>query len=355
MIEGIINIIYLIPLFTIGILFLFILWKKKKERGYLIRPLEKNEEEIESFANPIAITILLFISLLYVTFFSNFSPILPYPLDLITIIWYISFLILFYYLCKKEKARYNGPPYEVKSEPDLSFKFELIRKSTHIVIVLIIFCYLMIGPIFFEFLNAIFNIFPIFGVTKIQASPEYYGQYTVVFFTVIAFLGLSTSEIVRVFFYPAYPLKAVKAIYRKKEIGAALGSHIALTVGSMSSILIFGHKYPDIVMASVSISAIGDAAANIVGKKFGKHEYRPAFSRKRKTIEGLLTATIVSFLISISFLIYRFGFYSFLLAFIAAVIVDVVDWLSLQISDNLINPILTSISLVITAKIILLI
>ena len=125
-----------------------------------------------------------------------------------------------------------------------------------------------------------------------------------------------------------------------------------MTVGVLAVILIFGPNYPEIVMASVSISAIGDAAANIVGKRFGKHEFKAAFSVKRKTLEGLLSATIVSFSLSFLFLIYRFGYYSFLLAFIAAIVIDVIDWLSLQVSDNLLNPIATSTAMVFVAYLI---
>ncbi|MBD3188736.1 hypothetical protein GF325_18050 [Candidatus Bathyarchaeota archaeon] len=348
------NIIYILPLFVIGGVFLLIVNKKRKERQSQGAKRPASAEDIESLANPAAITAILFITLIYVTFFSGFTPIMPTPLDLITIVWYALFIIVFYFICRKEKRRYTGPRQELKIEKNLSLKYELIRKLTHLVIGMIIVCYTIIGPIFMNFMNFMLDAVPFFGISSLNVDPIYYGHYTVVFLVVISFLGLSTSEIVRVFFYPAYPLKAVKAIYRQKEIGAALGSHISLTVGVMAVILVYGPHYPDIVVASVSISAIADAAANLVGKKFGKHEYRTAISKKRKTFEGMLSATIVSFLLSLLFLIYRFGTYSFLLGFVAAGVMVLIDWLSPQVSDNLLNPLLTSTAMVIVAKILLL-
>lgn len=114
--------------------------------------------------------------------------------------------------------------------------------------------------------------------------------------------------------------------------------------------MIFGPYEPQIVMASISISAIADGAASIVGKRFGTHQYKTVFSKKRKTIEGLLTETIVSLILSFLFLIYRFLAYSFLLAFIAALVIDFIDYLSIQVSDNLINPIASAVVLFLVAQ-----
>jgi dolichol kinase len=344
MLEKFSNYLYMIPLFVIGVLFLLILLKKRKEMRERLIPL--TDEERESLANPIAITVLLFFTIIYVTFF-GFKIIVPYPLDILTLAWYILFLAFFFVLCVREKRRYTGPPFEVKDEADLSIKYELIRKTTHAVIFLVVVCYMVIGPLFMFVVNLLLEAI---GQPSLVSDVAYWGQYTVAFFTIIAFLGLSTSEIVRVYFYQAYPLKSVKKIFRQKEIGAALGSHIALTVGCLSVILIFGPTEPQIVMASISISAIADGAASVVGKRFGSHQYRTVFSKKRKTLEGMLTETIVSLVLSFLFLIYRFGAYSFLLAFVAAMVIDFIDYLSLQVSDNLINPIASALVLFLVAQ-----
>ncbi len=342
------NYMFLIPLFVIGFAFLLIVFKKRREIKEKLHPLDQ-EEERESLANPIAITAALFWGLLYATFVSPFQPIMPYPLDYITLIWYGAFLLFFVWLCIKEYKHYTGPPLEVKEESDLSLKYEAIRKATHVVIVLIIFCYLAIGPLFIQIVNWLMGVLPWFGVSGFDPHTfTFAGQYTVAFLTVIAFLGLATSEIVRVFFYRAYPLKSVKAIFRRKETGAALGSHISLTVGSLVVVLVFGPKYPDIAMTSIAISAIADGAAGIVGRRFGKHQYKTAFSRKRKTLEGLCTATIVSIVLSLTLLV-GFGPASFIMAFMATLVLDAIDLLSIQISDNLLNPIATSTVLVLVA------
>ncbi|MEX2729574.1 MAG: diacylglycerol/polyprenol kinase family protein [Candidatus Sigynarchaeum springense] len=343
------NLFYLIPLLAIGVAFLLVVLKKRRDMKQILHPLDL-EEERESLANPIAITAALFGGLAYAMLNTEFQPILPFPLDVITLIWYGAFLAVFTWLCIKERRRYTGPPFEVKEEGDLSLKYEAIRKATHVVIVLVIVCYVAFGPVFFQVVNWLLGILPWFGVSGFDAhAMSFAGQYTVTFLTVIAFLGLATSEVVRVFFYRAYPLKKVKAIFRRKETGAALGSHISLAVGSLFVVLVFGWKYPGIAMASIAISAIADGAAGIIGRRFGKHQYSTVFSRKRKTLEGLLTATVVSIVLSLSLLIYQFGPASFIMAFVATLVLDGIDLLSIQISDNLLNPIATSTVLVLVA------
>jgi dolichol kinase len=343
------NYMYLIPLFVIGFAFLLIVIKKRREIKEKLHPLDQ-EEERESLTNPVAITAALFGGLIYAIFNPDFQPIIPYPLDVITLIWYGAFLLFFIGLCINEYKHYTGPPFEIKESGDLSLKYEAIRKATHVVIVLVIFCYVAIGPLFLQLVNWLMGLVPWFGVGGFDSHTLWFaGQYTVAFLTVIAFLGLATSEIVRVFFYRAYPLKKVKAIFRRKETGAALGSHISLTVGSLVVVLVFGPIYPSIAMASIAISAIADGAAGIIGRRFGKHQYRTVFSRKRKTIEGMLTASVVSIVLSLSMLIYQFGPASFLMAFVATLALDGIDLLSIQISDNLLNPIATSTVLVLVA------
>lgn len=105
-------------------------------------------------------------------------------------------------------------------------------------------------------------------------------------------------------------------------------------------------------MASIAISALADATANIVGKRFGSHDIKTVMSRRRKTLEGLITATIVSFILSMLFLVYRFGFLAFPLAFIATIVMALVDLVSPQVSDNLVNPVLTSLAMVLGVNII---
>ncbi|MBN2151165.1 MAG: hypothetical protein JW839_06970 [Candidatus Lokiarchaeota archaeon] len=347
--AGFTNQLYLIPLVAIGIAFLLVVFKKRRDMKQKLHPLDQ-EEERESLANPIAITVTLFGGLAYAVFNQDFPSVVPYPLDVITLLWYGAFLLLFIALCAREYKRYEGSPFEVKEEGDLSLKYEAIRKATHVVIVLVIFCYVAFGPLFIQLMDWLLEALPWLGAGGLDEHTKFFsGQYTVTFLTVIAFLGLATSEIVRVFFYRAYPLKSVKAIFRRKETGAALGSHISLAVGSLFVVIVFGWKYPGIAMASIAISAIADGAAGIIGRRFGKHGYHTLFSRKRKTLEGLLTATVVSIVLSLSLLVYQFGPASFLMAFIATLVLDGIDLLSIQISDNLLNPIATSTVLVLVA------
>jgi len=94
-----------------------------------------------------------------------------------------------------------------------------------------------------------------------------------------------------------------------------------------------------IFAASALIATIGDAAASIVGLKYGKHNFP---KKSGKTIEGYIAGFLAS--LGVSFLA-LWGFESHLemikiliLSFSGAVMYLIIDLLSLKIDDNILNP-----------------
>ena len=103
------------------------------------------------------------------------------------------------------------------------------------------------------------------------------------------------------------------------------------------------------IFASVAlIATVADAAACLVGKKFGSHELRKG---SNKTIEGFFAGGICTFLIVIIVL----TIYNSILpidmikviamAVIATIVFLAVDYFTINISDNILNPLLIGISM----------
>ena len=121
-----------------------------------------------------------------------------------------------------------------------------------------------------------------------------------------------------------------------------------MTVGVFSVVLTIGPYAPRVACAAISIAIFGDAAANVIGKKWGKHHFK-----KNKTLEGLLGGGLVSFVSAFAFLIYEdlltatvsSALHILPIALGGAVAFMVVDFLSPSISDNLINPLASGITM----------
>ena len=102
---------------------------------------------------------------------------------------------------------------------------------------------------------------------------------------------------------------------------------------------------PFSIFASVVLITTGaDAVACIIGKKYGKHSLK---TNSKKTVEGFIAGGISTFLIVfiISILYYPWLLVSFekiiFMSLIATMLFLLVDAFAKNISDNILNPILT--------------
>ncbi|MEM2957520.1 MAG: hypothetical protein QXS27_02630 [Candidatus Jordarchaeaceae archaeon] len=108
-----------------------------------------------------------------------------------------------------------------------------------------------------------------------------------------------------------------------------------------STILIF--LFPAYVMIiSVLVAAIADAAAATVGYEWGRHHYEARGNLK--SFEGLIAGGVAAFLITLGAMFYFKGFFP-LTSLIVALVFVALDYFTPPINDNLLNPISVAVTL----------
>jgi dolichol kinase len=120
-----------------------------------------------------------------------------------------------------------------------------------------------------------------------------------------------------------------------------------MAVGCFSIIILYGLFQPLgplIICTSMTIAIFGDIASNLIGRTVGKRKIR----NTNKTYEGLIAGVVVAFSSGIIILILLRNFYIisvigfFVLPLMGAIIIGVLDYLTLEIDDNLSYPVVTS-------------
>ncbi|OLS13999.1 MAG: dolichol kinase [Promethearchaeota archaeon CR_4] len=322
-------------------------------------------DEIDAGRNNFANALVFGIALIFSLAFSPFTPIMPYPLDVVTVVFSIAFIFIFYIFMVKEERDPNRQATYVFGEK-LSLRYDMYRKLSHFIVVGIFLIYIIIGSWMIIVLNSWMALTPEFWNASHLESPESaYGQYTTMFFVGIAFIGLNIADFVRIMKPEAYPLKKVNRILRDREKGTMLGPQVSFSIGCISVIMIIGPYFPMVACAAMGISSFGDAAANIIGRRWGKHKLRGP-----KTWEGLLGGAAVSFIVSFLFLIYEPALKTFkdgipniatlnfgvpaIVALAGTLTFCFVDYFTPVISDNLLNAFLSASIMVITAFVLVL-
>ncbi len=168
---------------------------------------------------------------------------------------------------------------------------------------------------------------------------------------VAIFFIIVLTDLLRVHAYRYYPMKPLANIYREKE-RYAIGPHVFLITGALFVSVLFP---PIISMVAITVAALGDAMATIVGVTTGKRKIRPSHPDSRKTVEGCIGGVIGAF--GFSFIVFMimttvptvFGhfdlkllIFGLIISVIGATVMFLTDYYSppLQISDNIINPII---------------
>jgi CDP-diglyceride synthetase len=323
---NVISIIIICFLYLYGLIIFYITYlaKKRKEKGAFINNLTNGLIFISS------ISINLIISNLYDFPIRVF---IDFPLNILMIILIIFFLPLFYIFISREKHRIkkskkNNDKLELQSSTELPLKYDIYRKLTHFVVLGIIFFYFSLGLL-------LQNLFISMGWDIMIFS-----QNLVVFLVMISLIGLLTADFVRILQPEFYPLKPVNQILREKELHMRLGPHISMSIGCFSIILLYGIIQPVgpvIICTSMAMSISGDATANLVGRTIGQLNIR----NTKKTYEGLIGGMIAAFLSGIIVLFILRNYYRFnipgllLIPLIGMTIIGIVDYLDLDIDDNL--------------------
>ena len=269
------------------------------------------------------------------------------------IIFIIFFLPLFYYSIYREKRIVKRDLKEKPWKEDFSlfsevlpFKYELYRKLTHLVVLGIVFFYFTLGFLVQNIFRDVLKFFPniiseiFFSIYNIEVNKMIFTQYLVVFLVGVSLLGMLSADFIRILRPDLYPLKPVNRILRKKERHMRLGPHISMGIGCFSIIILYGMFQPIgplVICTSMTMSIFADMTANLVGKKFGRKNIR----NTKKTYEGLFAGMGVAYISGIITLLLLRQVYMLkpvsliLIPLVGVVIIGLLDFLDLEVDDNL--------------------
>ncbi|MHA1758691.1 MAG: phosphatidate cytidylyltransferase [Promethearchaeota archaeon] len=323
----------------------------------------KRNKEKQAFINNIVVSGVFFLSLsinilIRTTIQESQDNFILFPFNIAILLFTGIFLLFFYLFIKREKKliekSLNKKEF-ISSNYQLPFKYDIYRKLTHLVVLAIVFFYFTLGLLIQILIIDILKLIPelvsdTFSSYTIHNINMLFTQNLVMFLVGISVIGLITADAVRILKPEYYPLKPVNRILREKELHLRLGPQISMAVGCFSIIIVFGlfQPYgPYIICLSMTMAIFSDMAANIIGRSLGKRKIR----NTSKTWEGLfagISAAFISGLIANYFLnqFYQINIItSIILSFLGASIIGFLDYLDLEIDDNLLFNVIPTIIL----------
>ncbi len=345
---NLVSFIFICFLYFYGSIMLYVsfLARKKGERSAFI----------DNFTNSLVLIISISISLLLVSYLnpSNVNFIV-FPFDLLMIIFVLIFFPLFSLLIYREKRIMRKKLGTIKKNSssiqiELPLKYDIYRKLSHLVVLAIILFYFTLGFLVQNFFIYLLDFLPEFftglfySIYNIEKNKMIFTQYLVIYLVGISLIGLLTADFVRILKPEIYPLKPINQILREKEkqTHMRIGPQISLAIGCFSIIILYGLIQPLgplIICTSMTMAIFGDMASNLVGRTIGD-KFKNIRDTK-KTYIGLFAGITGSFLsgILILFLLREFFtlsiFYFVIFPLIGALIIGIIDYLDLEINDNL--------------------
>ncbi len=239
----------------------------------------------------------------------------------------------------------NTSPYR----EELPVKKEMIRKSFHLMGFLLILGYFgfftllhPIARIINDTVIVVFNQFPpvyeiIWGPLSLYpfSSGDFQAiDYLIMMGLIGSLMFAIISDIIRIIWGPEYSVfnYLTHSMLRNKEINAT-GPQIYILTGIIFSYMLYMAKIIVILafFAGLLIACLSDAAAALIGKRYGKHKVTVR-SKDTKSIEGFLAGMIVAYVIGLILVgpIY---------AIIGAIIFFITDYFPKYVADNILNPI----------------
>ena len=323
---------------------------------FYITVLSRRKRENSAFINNLCNSIVLIFSitssliLIQVLKISNLDFIV-FPFDIFIISFMIGYLPILYFFIHREKKRIKNQDdswkrYYIVYTPVLPLKYEIYRKLTHLVVLAIVFFYFTLGFLVQTVFSYILNFLPpiisdlFFSLYNLEGDKMIFTQYLVVFLVGISLIGLITVDLIRIIKPDYYPLKPVNLILREREIQTRIGPHISMGVSCFSIIILYGIFQPLgplVICTSMTMSIFGDMASNLFGRMVGRRYIR----NTKKTYEGLAAGMIFGFVSGIICLVFLNGLYNisifglFILPSVGALIIGGLDFLNLEIDDNL--------------------
>ncbi len=181
--------------------------------------------------------------------------------------------------------------------PSREFFFEILRKSVHLVSVLIVLVY------------------------------QFCGKETILWVLMLFLVGVLVLDYFRVEHGIRIPFFHI--MYRKCEADR-FGGHIFFALGAISVISLFSRE---VAYAAILMTTFGDLAAAIIGKFYGKRRVFQKLFKNDKSIEGSASEFLIDFFIGL--LILGNPIVSLVMAFLATLTETAVN----KIDDNLIVPV----------------
>ncbi len=215
------------------------------------------------------------------------------------------------------------------------FKNEWTRKFLHLFTCFVIFFFWTLGLILDDT-----GILPLWGLDNYSFS--YWLIITIGYGFVIMFQIGDLTRLNKFYMLPKWAKKWYLGIREKEQC-----TFIASTPLVLSFIPFLFAPFP--IFGMVALIATGaDATACVIGKKCGKHSLR---KNSNKTIEGFIAGGLSTFLIVIIISILYHPWMpvsiekKFVMATVATILFLLVDLLARNISDNILNPLLTGFGL----------
>lgn len=317
-------------------------------------------------------TIICGICFLIFGLYNSIVRFFPYPYNGF-MVWWIGIILLvsfsFFAIIKREVRKMESETEDVnlkgekkpilkryiermtKENPyreDITFKMELIRKSFHLMGLLLLLAYfgffalypvaLIISDSVIVLINQIQPAYElIWG--PISLFPFISGDFqAIIYLTMMALIGALMfaliSDLIRIIWGPEYSIFnfLTKSMLRNKEINAT-GPQIYIITGFIFSYMLYmvGILHILAVFSGILIACLSDAAAALVGRRYGKHKVIVR-SKDTKSVEGFLAGIVLAYIIGLILVgpIY---------ALIGALIFFLTDYFPIYTADNILNPI----------------
>ena len=231
---------------------------------------------------------------------------------------------------------------------DITFKMELIRKSFHLMGLLLLLAYfgffalypvtLIVSDSVIVLINQIQPAYElIWG--PIDKFPFVFGDFqAIIYLTMMALIGALMfaiiSDLIRIIWGPEYSIFnfLTKSMLRNKEINAT-GPQIYIITGFIFSYMLYmvGILHILAVFSGILIACLSDAAAALIGRRYGNHKVIVR-SKDTKSVEGFLAGIVLAYIIGLILVgpIY---------ALIGALIFFLTDYFPIYTADNILNPI----------------
>ena len=248
----------------------------------------------------------------------------------------------------------------IKDNPyteNISFKMECVRKSFHLsglLLVISYFGFFFIPPllqtvneniiIFINDTKWLYNLLWEDTRDYPYDKNDFQAVIDITMFGLMGFLVFAIiCELFRIIWGPEYSILnfLTRSVLRKKEVNA-VGAQIYLISGIIFSYMLYvvGLIHIYIFMTGMLIACFSDALAALIGRKYGKHKVK-CIGGEIKSIEGFIAGTGSAFLIGFIILGPIYGL-------IAALIFFLLDYFPTVIADNILNPIVITVSLLIS-------